>query len=123
MKTKMFEHGLEPTEPAPRQQFLVIKNNSAESDVCFSEHVIKPGEELRLPMLPLPQIGWKGTLNDLVQGDPNKTLAAELLRKTWTTTVVHAPEEAPPELVKAFYDNPQPLEPKTYKRIDKIGRF
>lgn len=25
--------------------------------------------------------------------------------------------------VVTLYDNPKPLEPKTYKRIDKIGRY
>ena len=115
---------------------MVIKNNNAEGDVYFNEHVIKPGEELRLPMAPIPPIGWTGTLNDLVAVDPKKTLAAEHLRRTWgkTVWVGHEPREAVDKDGRNATDNDfersmrdanpdwqnrqEPL-----KRIDKIGRY
>ncbi len=101
------------------QQFMVIKNNNAEGDICFNEHVIKPGEELRLPMMPLPPAGWAGTLNDLVAVDPSKTLAAEHLRRTWGSGVTITNDSDVPVYVSPVHVSVE----KPLKRIDKIAKY
>lgn len=76
-----------------------LPNAKGEGDIYFNEHVIKPGEELRLPMAPIPPIGWAGTLNDLVI------------------------DESAKKKFDLFWNNIKSSPPKVYQRIDKIAKY